>query len=67
MSLMGKNDKLDGGLFVNGYAIQIGVKDGIGYIKVYRNGATTQQTSTTVEEENNEEEEVVDPTAYLDE
>lgn len=66
MSLMGKNNKLDGGLFVNGYAIQIGVKDGIGYIKVYRNGATTQQTSTTVEEENNEEE-VVDPTADLDE
>ena len=67
MSLMGKNDKLDGGLFVNGYAIQIGVKDGIGYIKVYRNGTTTQQTSTTVEEESNEEEEVVDPTADLDE
>lgn len=67
MSLMGKNNKLDGGLFVNGYAIQIGVKDGIGYIKVYRNGTTNQQTSTTVEEESNEEEEVVDPTADLDE
>ena len=68
MSLMGKNNKLDGGLFVNGYAIQIGVKDGIGYIKVYRNGTTsTAQQPSTVEEESNEEEEVVDPTADLDE
>ena len=68
MSLMGKSNKLDGGLFVNGYAIQIGVKDGISYIKVYKNGTTsTVQPSSTVEEENNEEEEVVDPTAYLNE
>lgn len=65
MSLMGNNNKLDGGLFVNGYAIQIGVKDGIGYIKVYRNGTTTQQTSAIEEDENNEE--IVDPTAYLNE
>lgn len=66
MTFMGKNGKIDGGLFVNGYAIQVGIKDGISYIKVYKNGTTntTQQTST-VEEESNEEE-VVDPIADLE-
>lgn len=66
MSLMGKNGKLDGGLFVNGYAIQVGVKDGISYIKVYKNGTTnTSQQTSTVEEESNEEE-VIDPIADLE-
>lgn len=66
MSLMGKNGKLDGGLFVNGYAIQVGVKDGISYIKVYKNGTTnTPQQTSTVEEESNEEE-VIDPIADLE-
>lgn len=66
MSLMGKNGKLDGGLFVNGYAIQVGVKDGISYIKVYKNGTTnTPQQTFTVEEESNEEE-IIDPIADLE-
>lgn len=66
MSLMGKNGKLDGGLFVNGYAIQVGVKDGISYIKVYKNGTTnTPQQTSTVEEESNEEE-IIDPIADLE-
>lgn len=66
MTFMGKNGKLDGGLFVNGYAIQVGIKDGISYIKVYKNGTnnTAQQTST-IEEESNEEE-VIDPIADLE-
>ena len=66
MSLMGKNGKLDGGLFVNGYAIQVGIKDGISYIKVYKNGTTnTPQQTSTIEEESNEEE-VIDPIADLE-
>ena len=66
MTFMGKNGKLDGGLFVNGYAIQVGIKDGISYIKVYKNGTTnTPQQTSTVEEENNEEE-IVDPIADLE-
>ena len=66
MTFMGKNGKLDGGLFVNGYAIQVGIKDGISYIKVYKNGTTnTPQQTSTVEEESNEEE-IVDPIADLE-
>ena len=66
MTFMGKNGKLDGGLFVNGYAIQVGIKDGISYIKVYKNGTTnTAQQTSTVEEESNEEE-VIDPIADLE-
>ena len=66
MTFMGKNGKIDGGLFVNGYAIQVGVKDGISYIKVYKNGTTnTPQQTSTVEEESNEEE-VIDPIADLE-
>ena len=66
MTFMGKNGKIDGGLFVNGYAIQVGIKDGISYIKVYKNGTTnTPQQTSTVEEENNEEE-VIDPIADLE-
>lgn len=66
MTFMGKNGKLDGGLFVNGYAIQVGVKDGISYIKVYKNGTTnTPQQTSTVEEESNEEE-IIDPIADLE-
>lgn len=66
MTFMGKNGKIDGGLFVNGYAIQVGVKDGISYIKVYKNGTTnTAQQTSTVEEESNEEE-VIDPIADLE-
>ena len=66
MTFMGKNGKIDGGLFVNGYAIQVGIKDGISYIKVYKNGTTnTPQQTSTVEEENNEEE-IVDPIADLE-
>lgn len=66
MTFMGKNGKIDGGLFVNGYAIQVGIKDGISYIKVYKNGTTnTAQQTSTVEEESNEEE-VIDPIADLE-
>ena len=66
MTFMGKNGKIDGGLFVNGYAIQVGIKDGISYIKVYKNGTTnTAQQTSTVEEEGNEEE-IVDPIADLE-
>lgn len=66
MTFMGKNGKIDGGLFVNGYAIQVGIKDGISYIKVYKNGTTnTAQQTSTVEEESNEEE-IVDPIADLE-
>ena len=66
MTFMGKNGKLDGGLFVNGYAIQVGIKDGISYIKVYKNGTTnTPQQTSTIEEEDNEEE-IVDPIADLE-
>ena len=66
MTFMGKNGKIDGGLFVNGYAIQVGIKDGISYIKVYKNGTTnTPQQTSTVEEEGNEEE-IVDPIADLE-
>ena len=66
MTFMGKNGKLDGGLFVNGYAIQVGIKDGISYIKVYKNGTTnTPQQTSTIEEESNEEE-IVDPIADLE-
>ena len=66
MTFMGKNGKIDGGLFVNGYAIQVGIKDGISYIKVYKNGTTnTPQQTSTVEEESNEEE-VIDPIADLE-
>ena len=66
MTFMGKNGKIDGGLFVNGYAIQVGIKDGISYIKVYKNGTTnTAQQTSTVEEESNEEE-VTDPIADLE-
>ena len=66
MTFMGKNGKLDGGLFVNGYAIQVGIKDGISYIKVYKNGTTnTAQQTSTVEEESNEEE-IADPIADLE-
>ena len=66
MNLMGKNGKIDGGLFINGYGIKIGIKDGISYIEVYeKDTSNTQQPSTTEEDENNEE--IVDPTAYLNE
>ena len=66
MTFMGKNGKIDGGLFVNGYAIQVGIKDGISYIKVYKNGTTnTPQQTSTIEEEDNEEE-IVDPIADLE-
>ena len=66
MTFMGKNGKIDGGLFVNGYAIQVGIKDGISYIKVYKKGTTnTAQQASTVEEEGNEEE-IVDPIADLE-
>ena len=66
MTFMGKNGKIDGGLFVNGYAIQVGIKDGISYIKVYKNGTTnTPQQTSTIEEESNEEE-VIDPIADLE-
>lgn len=66
MNLMGKNGKIDGGLFVNGYGVKIGIKDGISYIEVYdKDTSNIQQPSTTKEDENNEE--IVDPTAYLNE
>lgn len=66
MSLMSNNNKLDGGLFVNGYGIKIGIKDGISYIDVYdKDTSNIQQPSTIEEDENNEE--IVDPTAYLNE
>ena len=66
INLMGKNGKIDGGLFVNGYGIKIGIKDGISYIEVYdKDTSNIQQPSTTEEDENNEE--IVDPTAYLNE
>lgn len=66
MSLMGNNNKLDGGLFINGYGIKIGIKDGISYIEVYdKDTSNIQQPSTIEEDENNEE--IVDPTVYLNE
>lgn len=66
MTFMGKNGKIDGGLFVNGYAIQVGIKDGISYIKVYKNGTTNTPQQTSIVEEESNEEEVIDPIADLE-